>query len=1176
MKQLLEKNLISTKEASELSGYNADYLSRLCREGKIDATQVGRTWLVSKVSLEGFMQSQAERKRELAESLSKEREREYSKATSPVTKTVHVAERLREEITRTVVASLPKVSSYSKGLKVLGQSSAVFATSLILTLSAYAAGNGSLNQFASQALSTALEGRLALVNSINSFEEERSGIRSELARNSKEYVATVENSAAKISERSQIYSFAELPEKIALATADTKVANLISEKRENVFAKETNKVDENKFSFAQFVERPQEIVPALLRSYVGLGVNTRDGMLAILDGYTSAITTAGDATLEIGVRSRDVAVQTPGVLARAHGAIGLEVLAVSNAITNTYAEGLVAWVTYTPEIPPVLVGFAGTTGNLVGGTLASTIKITPVLYERGVVAFTQAAPELAETITRTQLAVGTKATGEVQTLLRAQEDVIAGSVRPVKENIAVLAEASVFVPGAWTTTISNQTLGFMGRTAASIESAPSRVAALVASPLASFNTDWIPAPLRSLGARIAEFFAPKDSGLAVVPVDDTEIPRPGAIAPVVPTRPGPAVVYIPAPANPITYAGVTQEYVDAQFSRLQGIMNRNYDARRTSHNFSGDITRSVITDSTVDDSTITNSVFEGGTINGSVLTVATTSINGTLTVTGDTSISGTLSAGGLSVSSISSSGQITAPYFTATSTTEVSTFPNLIATQATTTNATSTNFFSTNAILANATSTNLFATNATLQELLGTNATITNATTTSLYSTLATIVDAFFTNITATLATLTNAVITNLTATNSTLTNATTTNATTTDSLALTYVTPSRLLSVNANGTVISADLSSWVAGTSNQVSVADNGIGGITLSLPSQLSLSYASSTGISALDFFSVGRTSTTTIRGNGATSTFAGGVQASIIEGLEYIAGPYVLATSTTATSAFSGNIAVGRNATFGTTAADTLTVNSAVGSNLIPSTNNTYDLGSPGAYWRRGYIDELVVNNLSAASSSVSGTVSDTFTLNSDNATNDLEDISLIFKRGSASPNALLTWNSSTKRFEFNMPVYSQNGIFTYASTTALTVSGQANIGSLAGASVSSLTNNYLPKWNNGTFSNSLIYDNGSSLGVGTSSPSATLSVAGNSLISGTSYTEGLATFLSGFNIGGSTFTSLLGNGLTNVGGTLTVSTTSLASGFFQQDGNTFGALATLGTTDAYGLRFVTGG
>ncbi len=75
-----ENNLISTKEASEQSGYHSDYLSRLCREGKLEAKQVGRMWFVSRASLEGFVEEQTERKREFAESLAREREREYKSA----------------------------------------------------------------------------------------------------------------------------------------------------------------------------------------------------------------------------------------------------------------------------------------------------------------------------------------------------------------------------------------------------------------------------------------------------------------------------------------------------------------------------------------------------------------------------------------------------------------------------------------------------------------------------------------------------------------------------------------------------------------------------------------------------------------------------------------------------------------------------------------------------------------------------------------------------------------------------------------------------------------------------------------------------------------------------------------------------------------------------------------
>lgn len=112
-------------------------------------------------------------------------------------------------------------------------------------------------------------------------------------------------------------------------------------------------------------------------------------------------------------------------------------------------------------------------------------------------------------------------------------------------------------------------------------------------------------------------------------------------------------------------------------------------------------------------------------------------LTGALTGTSLT-LSGLLTAGSLAVAAISSSGAVEAPYFTATSTTASSTFPNLLSTNSTTTNATSTNLFSTTA-----SSTNLFSTfstfaNSVIATLTATIANITTLTATTLTATNAT------------------------------------------------------------------------------------------------------------------------------------------------------------------------------------------------------------------------------------------------------------------------------------------------------------------------------------------------------------------------------------------------------------------------------------------------------
>ncbi|HRH24063.1 MAG TPA: helix-turn-helix domain-containing protein, partial [Candidatus Paceibacterota bacterium] len=77
MDSLLDKNLITTREASELSGYHSDYLGRLCREGKISGSRVGRSWVIDRSSILRFVEEQELQKKKNAEELAHSREEEY-------------------------------------------------------------------------------------------------------------------------------------------------------------------------------------------------------------------------------------------------------------------------------------------------------------------------------------------------------------------------------------------------------------------------------------------------------------------------------------------------------------------------------------------------------------------------------------------------------------------------------------------------------------------------------------------------------------------------------------------------------------------------------------------------------------------------------------------------------------------------------------------------------------------------------------------------------------------------------------------------------------------------------------------------------------------------------------------------------------------------------------------
>lgn len=142
---------------------------------------------------------------------------------------------------------------------------------------------------------------------------------------------------------------------------------------------------------------------------------------------------------------------------------------------------------------------------------------------------------------------------------------------------------------------------------------------------------------------------------------------------------------------------------------------------------------------------------------------------------------------------------------------------------------------------------------------------------------------------------------------------------------------------------------------------------------------------------------------------------------------------------------GNVAIGT-----TTADERLFVQGNIKwtGNLIPVTNGQ-TIGTMGTRIQNGFFQNLDVVNMTIASSSISGSISSVFTINSDNGTMDAEDSSLAFSRGAVGTgDALLTWDSTNKRFVVNYPFYAgANNIFTMGAigigTTTLATGGQQN-------------------------------------------------------------------------------------------------------------------------------------
>ena len=161
MNALLKRNLISTKEASELSGYNADYLSRLCRAGRIDGEQVGRTWLIERDALTVFIAEQAARKIELAENLARTRSEEYRKANLDVVPEIMTAsmEQRTKEAVNSVMKALLSVRLPRPEVFFEGRKASYALTAFVISAGVLIAGSGLVSATGSSLMTAAFEGR---------------------------------------------------------------------------------------------------------------------------------------------------------------------------------------------------------------------------------------------------------------------------------------------------------------------------------------------------------------------------------------------------------------------------------------------------------------------------------------------------------------------------------------------------------------------------------------------------------------------------------------------------------------------------------------------------------------------------------------------------------------------------------------------------------------------------------------------------------------------------------------------------------------------------------------------------------------------------------------------------------------------------------------------------------
>jgi hypothetical protein len=93
---------LSSSDASRISGFTSDYLSRLCRQDVLRGKKQGHTWYVEESALNAFVEHQKKAREYAREELSRKRKLEYlkriQKASSASVQTPNVVERSRKRL----------------------------------------------------------------------------------------------------------------------------------------------------------------------------------------------------------------------------------------------------------------------------------------------------------------------------------------------------------------------------------------------------------------------------------------------------------------------------------------------------------------------------------------------------------------------------------------------------------------------------------------------------------------------------------------------------------------------------------------------------------------------------------------------------------------------------------------------------------------------------------------------------------------------------------------------------------------------------------------------------------------------------------------------------------------------------------------------------------------------
>src|SRR3989344_5323235 len=1086
-----EKEFISTKEASELSGYGSDYIARLAKTRKLESTRIGKSWFIRRDSLKAFINGQHKRKEEISKKLSQARADQYRKARSLLGNAkkafVPVVDKLNQNqplvvdgvrfaiqhvLMPVIVAALVVGGGYASArvgvVDALVSSAAEITQTLAdgtrMIIADAVAG-------AAKRLGDARQARMSVISPMHERTAAiaRGGARATVLSLPDDAFAFLTESAGDATTRPRRAMSDASPE--ARVARDPDIAAAILAERV---------VD----ALIHPQDTARQAAQGLLALYLDVGARAYASMGDLLQAYERALRASGGTALALGTYVRAAAANAPATIAGAEIRAGESLAALSSRILRTYGGTIYAWNDEVPQVAAATAGILYETGTTVSGIAVALVPTIASSYDNAMYAWADGSTGLMEGVLAAQEAFGT----DLIEITRSIGNAELAFVRNAGASIAVLPSmvASVpTVPEAFGIARS-AVLGALGGAAEHGETTFAILGSAAHSALVALNTAGdrilaaaatvLPAPALSGAERAALFTYEADQGLFDGAGDTLSFlfgPRPLLVgSPDTPSRAATVTSSIVISGPTTVVRNVTQQtvlqgaptgYVDLAIADMRNLIlaevnnlmryterqfvvtsNTMASVARIEHLGNLDLDNPVIDGGTIDNAQIRSSTFEGTSVDTDSL-----SVSGNATVTGNLTISGTFSPAVVAATSA-----VTSPYFTSTSTT-ANTFPYASSTVITALDYLAVGRIATSTIYgdsATSTISGRFAVGTTSPWGDGLFVVGTTSPLLVIHGTSGKIG----------IGTPSPSVALSIDAT---------------DAIKIPVgTTGERPGAVQAGQIRYNTSLAqfegyssgSWGAlgGSSDIFELTDSTtIEATTTNAGIGLKLDYFTATSTSASTFPYASSTALT-VSGTASTTNLI----ASAAVTFQNLAGIH----SSNGTSGISARTLTG------TTNQITVTNGDGTGG------NPTFSLPS-----------QLAFTNASTSMLSVfqnawfGGTATSTF--------NSQGWLGI----GTSSPGtafavegASLLGNVATAGYFTATSTLSST--FPYASSTALTASGQANIGSLAGAIVSSLTLNYLPKWNSGTFANSLVYDDGTNVGVATTSPWAKFSVGTHNL------------------------------------------------------------------------------